>query len=118
MLDVDIHQDADTFILIRNSAGVYLLRARIDDQWADQYEIDLWPQEWVDFEPANYFSSTYPTTIFTQSVIAACQTNAGRKVLVDDTFKVSSHGHTEQCKIDASEREALLAREFGLTIPR
>jgi N-hydroxyarylamine O-acetyltransferase len=43
-LGVDIAQDADTFRLDDAGADGYLLRARVNGEWANQYAFDLSPQ--------------------------------------------------------------------------
>jgi N-hydroxyarylamine O-acetyltransferase len=116
-LDVEIEQDGDTYMLSLGDDGFYLLRARVDGQWANQYAFDLSPQEWVDFVPANYLNSTHPDAIFVQKTVAVLMTDAGRKVLGGDSFKTVAHGRTEQRNVAPNELAGLLAREFGLTMP-
>lgn len=115
-LDVEIAQDDDTFMLTLGDDGFYLLRAKVDGQWTNQYAFDLSPQEWVDFVPANYLNSTHPEAIFVRMTIAVLMTEAGRKILGGDSFKIVTHGRTEQRTVAPSELAEVLAREFGLTI--
>lgn len=117
-LDTAIAQDTERYSLASVGPDVYLLRTMIDGNWANQYEFDLSAQEWVDFIPANYLNSTHPESIFVKNLIVVQQTDAGRKILFGDTFKVIAHGLTEQHRIAPRERDALIEREFGLTMPR
>lgn len=114
---VDVSQDFDTYRLEKIGDELYLLRTIVEGEWADQYEFDFSPQEWVDFVPANFLNSRHPEAIFVQHLIAVRQTDEGRKILFDDTFKVVARGRTEACTIPANERDAVLLREFGLTAP-
>lgn len=116
-LDVEVAQDDDIFKLSLGEDGFYLLQAKVDGQWTNQYAFDLSPQEWVDFVPANYLNSTHPDAIFVRMTVAVVMTEAGRKILGGDSFKIVSHGRTEKRTVTASELPELLAREFGLTIP-
>lgn len=116
-LDVEIKQDADTFMLTKTDDGVHVLRAWVDGQWTNQYGFDLSSQEWIDFAPANYLNSTHPDAIFVQKVVIVQFNEAGRKILVGDALKVIAHGRTEQRTIAPEERGAVLAREFGLAMP-
>ncbi|WP_142890675.1 arylamine N-acetyltransferase, partial [Klebsiella pneumoniae] len=53
-LDTDIIQDFDAFRLSCDAHGDYLLQAKVEGSWANQYGFDLSPQEWIDFVPANF----------------------------------------------------------------
>lgn len=116
-LDAEIAQDDDTFMLSLGEDGFYLLRAKVDGEWANQYAFDLSPQEWVDFIPANYLNSTHPDTIFVRMIVAVLMTESGRKILGGDSFKIVSHGRTEKRTVAPDELPGLLAREFGLAMP-
>lgn len=116
-LDVEIAQDDDTFMLTLGDDGFYLLRAKVDGQWTNQYAFDLSPQEWVDFVPANYLNSTHPEAIFVRMTIAVLMTESGRKILGGDSFKIVTYGRTEQRTVAPNELAEVLAREFGLTMP-
>jgi N-hydroxyarylamine O-acetyltransferase len=116
-LDVEIEQDGDTFMLSLGDDGFYLLRAKVDGEWTNQYAFDLSPQEWVDFVPANYLNSTHPDAIFVQKTVAVLMTEGGRKILGGDSFKIIAHGRTEKRTVAPNELGELLAREFGLTMP-
>jgi N-hydroxyarylamine O-acetyltransferase len=116
-LDVEVAQDDDTFKLTLGADGFYLLQAKVDGQWTNQYAFDLSPQEWVDFDPANYLNSTHPDAIFVRMTVAVLMTETGRKILGGDSFKIVSHGRTEKRTVATSELPDVLAREFGLTMP-
>lgn len=116
-LDVEVAQDDDTFKLTLGEGGFYLLQAKVDGQWTNQYAFDLSPQEWVDFDPANYLNSTHPDAIFVRMTVAVLMTETGRKILGGDSFKIVSHGRTEKRTVAQSELPDLLAREFGLAMP-
>lgn len=117
VLDIEVRQGYETYKLTRDADDVYVVSALVEGQWANQYGFDLSRQEWVDFVPANHLNSTHPESIFVQRLIAVLQTEAGRKILVDDTLKIFEHGHKQQRTITPDERVALLASEFGLTLP-
>ncbi|KAA0089013.1 arylamine N-acetyltransferase family protein [Trinickia soli] len=116
-LDVEVRQDYDAFKLSPIDDGFYLLQAKVDGEWANQYAFDLSPQEWVDFVPANYLNSTHPDSIFVQRVVAVLHNEAGRKILAGDSFKIVAHGHTEKRTIAWDEALGILPHEFGLTMP-
>ena len=116
-LDIEIAQDDDTFMMTLGDDGFYVLRAKVDGQWTNQYAFDLSPQEWVDFVPANYLNSTHPEAIFVRMTVAVLMTEAGRKILGGDSLKIVEHGRTEKRTVAPNELAGILAREFGLTMP-
>jgi N-hydroxyarylamine O-acetyltransferase len=115
-LDTDIAQDDDVFRLHRDEDGVYLLQARVEGEWASQYGFDLWPQEWVDFAPANYLNSTHPDAIFVQKRVVVRHGAEGRHILVGDSLKTVAAGRSTQQLLDPSEVDEVLERVFGLVM--
>lgn len=113
-LDREIRQDSDIFRLSKGEDGEYLLQSLSDGRWMNLYEFNLSPQEWVDFEPANYLNSTHPDSIFVRSLMAVLQTPSGKKVLHGDRFREVSENGTRELTPSPDELPALLDREFSL----
>ena len=113
-LDRDVLQDFDTFRLTKVSEQDYLLQSLADGTLKNLYEFNLCPQEWVDFEPANYLNSTHPESIFVKNLMVVLQTETGKKLLTDYYFKIVSEGNTVETRISPEEIPALLHREFLL----
>lgn len=114
--DVEVAQDHDTFMLGKSEVGEIVLKAKVEGEWTNQYGFDLSRQEWVDFAPANYMNSTHPEAIFVKQFVVVLHTEAGRKILSGDTFKVVERGLISRREIAPEERAALLAQEFGLSV--
>jgi len=117
VLDVEVMQDSDIYMLSKSNENKYLLRALADGQWADQYEFDLYPQEWIDFVPANHLNSTHPDTIFVKKLLVVLHNPMGRDILIGDTLKSIAHGKTTKQFVTMENRAALLASKFGLAVP-
>ncbi|HEX8956789.1 MAG TPA: arylamine N-acetyltransferase [Burkholderiaceae bacterium] len=115
-LDVEVPQDHDTFMLGKSEVGEIVLKAKVEGEWTTQYGFDLSRQEWVDFAPANYMNSTHPEAIFVKQFVVVLHTEAGRKILSGDTFKVVEQGRTSKREIAPVDRAALLREQFGLVI--
>lgn len=109
-----VRQDEDEFELTRSDAGEYVLRARVDGAWANQYGFDLAHHEWIDFLPANWLNSTHPETLFTQHRIVMRQTPEGRLILFDERLKTVAGGQTRTREIVPDELPAVLREHFGL----
>lgn len=114
MLDTEVRQDNDFYMLSKTNEHEYLLKARIDGEWSNQYGFDLSPQEWIDFVPANHFNSTHPDTIFVQKLLVVLHNPAGRDILLDDVLKTVHNGETTKRKVSSEERLLLLKNKFGL----
>jgi N-hydroxyarylamine O-acetyltransferase len=117
-IDLEVRQDFDTFRLAMSTERDYLLQSLIDDAWKNLYEFNLSPQEWVDFEPANFLNSTHPDSIFVQGLMVVLQTPAGKHVLLGNRFKSVSEGRTEGWSVNAQELPLLLQEKFSLHYPR
>ncbi len=110
----EVVQDGDVFELLPDGAHEYVLRARVDGAWANQYSFDLGHHEWVDFLPANWLNSTHPDTLFTKHRVVMRQTPEGRVILFDNRLKTIAHGTTTTRHVTEDELPALLAETFGL----
>lgn len=86
-LNVDIEQDFDSFKLIRESKGTYVLQAFVEGVWLNQFGFDDVESEWVDFVPANYLNSTHPETIFVQKLLIIKHSLLGRDILLGSEYK-------------------------------
>jgi N-hydroxyarylamine O-acetyltransferase len=114
LLDVQVKQDSDTFMLTMSDSQEYVLKAMVDGEWANQYAFDLSRHEWIDFVPANYLNSTHPDAVFVQKLLIVLYNPAGRKILFGDTLKIVKDGQTELRTILPDDRISMLSREFGL----
>ena len=115
-LDRDIPQGASAFRLTRSAEGEYLLQRVCERKRSNLYEFNLSPQEWVDFEPANYLNSTHPDSIFVRSLMVVLQTPTGKKVLHGDRFRVVSEGGTVERSVGPDALLSLLEQEFLLDV--
>lgn len=115
-LEVEVKQDFDTFMLSKTNGNEYLLKARVDGEWANQFAFDLSPQEWIDFEPANYFSSTHPDALFVKKLLVVLHNSNGRNILFGDTLKTVKNGQSEKRIIAREDRTSILSSVFGLEL--
>jgi len=118
LLDIEVKQDAEMFMLTKTDVNKYLLKAFAEGQWTDQYEFDPYPQEWIDFVPANYLNSTHPDTIFVKKLLVVLHNPTGRNILIGDTLKSVINGVTTKQFVSSENRAAILAGTFGLTEPQ
>ncbi|MBK0033318.1 arylamine N-acetyltransferase [Erwinia sp. S43] len=113
-LDSDISQDFDTFRLSRDAKGEYLLQAKVEGEWCNQYGFDLTPQEWIDFAPANYLNSTHPDAIFVQKLVIVQHLPEGRVILLGNMLKTVTANGVEKRQLTDDEMSSLLkTREWS-----
>ncbi|MFA5241981.1 MAG: arylamine N-acetyltransferase [Sulfuricella sp.] len=116
LIDVEVKQDFDTFLLSKANDREYLLKALVDGEWANQYAFDLSPQDWIDFVPANYLNSTHPDAVFVQKLLIVLHDRTGRKILFGDMLKTVANGRVENQTIAPEDRASILSNKFGLML--
>jgi len=114
IVDREQTQDGDTYRLIERGEGL-LLQTREGDAFIDLYAFDREPHFPVDYEVANHWTSTHPTSRFVQGLIAALPTPCGRVSLRNRTLSLPGESPRE---IAIEEVVDVLRRHFDLTIPR
>lgn len=116
LIDTEIKQDFDTFLLSKTNEREYLLKALVEGDWVSQYAFDLSEQEWIDFTPANYLNSTHPDAVFVQKLIVVLHNPDGREILFGDMLKTLFQGRVEKHTIRPEDRESILRDKFGLIL--
>lgn len=66
--------------------GLWTLAMQEGDAWSDVYRFESTPAEWVDYEVANWYTSTSPDSFFTGNLIACSVREGGRKALFNDRY--------------------------------
>jgi N-hydroxyarylamine O-acetyltransferase len=112
----DVEQGGTRYRAIARGAG-RVLQADAGGGWLDQYAFEASPREAVDFEVANWYTSTHPDSRFVRTLTAQVRTPAGSKVLRNLGWTVRSGSSTETREIARAALEPVLASEFGLHLP-
>jgi N-hydroxyarylamine O-acetyltransferase len=99
--------------------GAWVLQSLWAEGWADLYAFTLEPQELVDYEVANYFVSTHPSSRFVQTLTTQIPTPEARYILRNRVFTVDRGpgAVTARTLADDEELLAVLADTFGLRFP-
>jgi N-hydroxyarylamine O-acetyltransferase len=109
-----VQQDDDFFKLHCEDAKNYILQARVDGEWVNQFGFDLYPHELLDFMTANYYNSASPDAIFVKQLLIVKYNPLGRKILSGNRLKVIENGQSFVRDIDDNELAGVLEYEFGL----
>lgn len=117
VLETEVHQDQDRFMLSLLPDQEYLLQACIGGHWTAQFSFSPVAQEWLDFSPVNYMNSTHPESIFVKQLLVILQTPEGRKILSGTVLKNWSRGTLTQRALADSELPGVLRKEFGIDVP-
>lgn len=99
-------------------AEQWALQSLHDSTWMDLYAFTLEPQELVDYELANYYTSTHPDSRFVQTLTVQLPTPESRMILRNREFIVEQGTSvTSHMLAHESELLDLLAGTFGLYFP-
>lgn len=103
---------------LTRDGGLHVLEADVRGEWGDLYAFTLEPQEAVDYEMANHYTSTWPASKFVQTLTAQRARPDGRAILRNRDLTVRAGGtvRTETVR-DPEHLLEVLAREFDLAFP-
>ncbi len=98
------------------AGGEFDLEARLGEAWASLYRFSPQEQLAVDYEVANWFTSTHPNSLFVNHLIAARLDPVARYTLFNNKFTVRNRDGTTERRIldDVAEFGEVLARYFGI----
>ena len=102
---------------VRATGGAMRVEMRLPDAWAPLYDIDPSPQQDIDFELANWFTSTHPTSHFRHRLTVTRSLPGICYALLENRFTArTADGEVEQRSLTADEIERTLAETFGLPV--
>ncbi|HEY1556639.1 MAG TPA: arylamine N-acetyltransferase [Kofleriaceae bacterium] len=104
--------------VVRDELGIALEMATADGGWQRLWVSTLEPDHPIDFEMANHFTATHPSSPFTQRLMARVVTADGRvSVMNRDVTTVRGGETTTRQLADRAELRALFAEQFGFDLP-
>jgi N-hydroxyarylamine O-acetyltransferase len=103
---------------LNEDTGLWVVQLRRGEAWDDLYAFTLEPQQAVDFEVANHYTSTHPQSIFVQHPFVQRTTPEASYRLFDRKLSVR-RGEVVSSREVAGDEEMLevLAGTFGLQFP-
>jgi N-hydroxyarylamine O-acetyltransferase len=101
------------------AGDAYELQLRVFDRWDAIYRFDLAPQADIDFEVANWYTSTNPRALFTQNLIVCRLVEDRRLNLLNKTLSIREpDGQVrQQPLLDARALGMLLSERMGIAAP-
>ena len=85
--------------------------------WMDLYAFVPEPREPIDFEVANWYTSTHPDSHFVTTLTAQQRSADGSRVLRNLAYTVSSGGRSDTREIARGDLARILGDGFGLRFP-
>lgn len=97
----------------------YKLQANVSGEWKTLYRFDSQEQHLVDYEVANYYLYTNPTSIFRINLIAAKPFDGGRYALSNTLFSTyMKDGQVQKVQLSSvTEIKGVLKNTFGIRLP-
>lgn len=116
--DAEQRTPHEPFRLLRDD-DQFTLQAKLAGEWKSFYRFDLQAQAAIDYEVANHYVSTYPTSHFVTSLMAARATPNGRYGLRNNRLSIHPlDGASEQRDLNsAAEIRRSLRDLFGIAVP-
>ena len=109
-------QPGGTYRLAEEDTGLLVLRHGWRDDWRDLYAFSLVPALPVDFEVANHFTSTHPSSTFVNRLTVQRSEPAERHILRGRNYTVRREDDETVRVIEADELPTLLRERFALDI--
>lgn len=111
------HDDYRLVPIAPERGGGLALQMRRDAGWVPVYDLALTPCEPMDYEMANWFTSTHPASIFRNVVMVAKTAPDARHGLLFNRLSTRPRGgETTVTTLDADGIEAALRDVFGLPV--
>lgn len=103
---------------LQRSGANYLVSAWVQDNWSPKFHFSLETQTPSDYELANWYVATYPTSRFKHDLIAARVADDSRHALLNNRYMQHRLGQASvQTDVQsAADMAALLQTVFGLNI--
>jgi N-hydroxyarylamine O-acetyltransferase len=109
-------QPGGAYAVERESNRVHVLRHHWPGAWHDLYAFSLVPALPVDFEVANHFTSTHPSSPFRNTLTVQRSEPGGRHILRGRTYTVRVREEETAQEIVREELALLLRDRFGLEV--
>lgn len=106
----------EAFRILTHDHG-WMLQVNVQDQWENLYDIASQPQEPIEMEVANWFTSASPNSKFRHNLMMARATPDTRYALLNNRLTVRPrNGAPEQRELNPEELAAALQECFGLKV--
>jgi N-hydroxyarylamine O-acetyltransferase len=116
-IDGDEHLEFGRHVRTVLEGNELVLQCRWDQPWEDLYAFVPEPRHPVDFEVGNWYTSTWPESVFVKTLTVQRNGPEERHLLRQLTFTVRRGPRLDTREIPRRELVALLRDVFGLDLP-
>ena len=111
-------QFAWTYRVIAERDGTQVMQSLANGDWRDLYAFTLEPQLPVDFDVANWYTSTHPQSRFVQ-IVTAQRLSPDKRITLRDLDLIEDDGRTTSTRHlgGREERRRILVEIFGIELP-
>ncbi len=104
---------------LEKNENVYTLRIRVDEKWRIMYRFKVDPVPQIDYEVANWYTSTCPACFFTTGLDVARADTGYRYTLRDNRFVIRNAEKKKEIRILSSvnELKEVLRSYFKIRLP-
>lgn len=102
---------------VAKAGDTWILQSLRRGEWADLYGFTLEPQELVDYEVANFYTSTHPSSRFRKGPTAQITRPDGRTILRYRELITDRGEEVTRRTLSDEELLPVLAEQFGLRLP-
>ncbi len=110
-------EQAGVMYRVEAEGSLRVLQRQIADGWEDLYAVLPDPVAAIDFEMANWYTSTYPQSPFVLTVTAQRTTGGVRHILRNLSYSTARGTEVSSRAITRAELVPLLRNTFGLDVP-
>jgi len=116
-LDGEVLEQAGRPMRVGREGRLHVLQQQQrGDEWQDLYAFLPEPVHAIDFDVANWFTSTYPDSPFVKNLTAQRTTGEARHILRNLTYTIARGCALETRQIARTELASLLRETFGLDV--
>lgn len=116
-LDGAPHGEYGRTLRAETEAAEVVLQQAQAEGWEDIYGFVPEARHPIDFAVANWFTSTYPESVFVKTLTVQRATPTARHALRQLTYTVRTQAGEASSEIDRGELITLLRRTFGIDLP-
>lgn len=116
-LDGEEHLEFGRHVRVVLEGSELVLQSRQGHEWDDLYAFVPEARHPIDFEVGNWYTSTWPDSIFVKTLTAQRALPDARHVLRHLTYTVRRGGSTESTEIARGALIPLLRATFGIDLP-
>jgi N-hydroxyarylamine O-acetyltransferase len=113
----EVRHSAWSYRVVKEADGQWVLQSLRDGSWCDLYAFTLEPQQAVDYELANHYTSTHPKSRFVQTLTVQLP-GPERRLILRNREIVEDRGETVTTRRLAGDEEVhrILNESFGLEL--